>query len=460
MGRVSYENTADCVYDPHTEQYWDPASLDRELMRVFDLCNGCRMCFKFCPSFPTLFDAVDATEDANVFEVSAAKKDQIVDECFQCKLCYVNCPYTATDEHKYNIDYPALMQRYRLIKSKKDGIRLREKILQNPDLAGKMNSGLISGLVNYALNSNFHRAIAEAILGIHRKKKMPAFHRTTFMRWFEKRSKELEKNGGGVAANPSAKVVLFATCFVNFNNPRVGKDAVEVLEKNNVRVECPSQNCCGMPGLDSGDLDFALKKMRGNIEKLYPYAADGYKILAINPTCSLMLKKEYPVFMPEGELREKAQAISSATRDLHEFLFELKNEEKLNRDFQSSPGKVAYHVPCHLRMQNIGLRSRDIMKLIPGAKIVPVADCCGHDGTWAMKTEYFEMSLKTGKRTFDALKSQNANEVATDCPLAAIQLQQGLESEREAVHPISILAKAYRRPGDGGWEHPAVKPEE
>lgn len=184
------------------------------------------------------------------------------------------------------------MQRYRLIKSKKDGIRLREKILQNPDLAGKMNSGLISGLVNYALNSNFHRAIAEAILGIHRKKKMPAFHRTTFMRWFEKRSKELEKNGGGTAVNPSAKVVLFATCFVNFNNPRVGKDAVEVLEKNNVRVECPNQNCCGMPGLDSGDLDFAMKKMRGNIEKLYPYVADGYKILAINPTCSLMLKKD------------------------------------------------------------------------------------------------------------------------------------------------------------------------
>lgn len=459
MGHVSYENTADAIYDPHDAKFWDESSLNNELARVFDLCNGCRMCFKFCPSFPSLFEAVDRT-DNDVFKLTQADKDKVVDECFQCKLCYVNCPYTATDEHKYNVDYPALMQRYRMIDTKKNGLGLREKVLQNPDLAGKANTGLISGVVNWALNNNFHRKIAQAILGIHKDKRMPAFHRTSFSRWFKKHRARLEKEGGGIAADPAAKVVLFSTCFVNYNNPRVGKDAVDVLEKNNVRVECPSQNCCGMPGLDTGDIDFAVKKMEKNIASLYPYAEQGYKILAINPTCSLTLKKEYPNFMPPGELREKARVISKATRDLHEFLFELKQEEKLNRDFKSSPGKVAYHVPCHLRMQNIGFRSRDIMKLIPGTKIAPVAECCGHDGTFAMKEEFFEMSMKTGKKSFDALKAAGGDQVATDCPLAAIQLQQGMDLDEAAIHPIQVLARAYKSPEAGGWEHPAVKPEE
>lgn len=452
MNRVSYENTADAIYDPHDAQYWDATSLDRELMRVFDLCHGCRLCFKFCPSFPSLFDAVD-NNDADVFKITQADRDKVVGECFQCKLCYLNCPYTEADNHHYKIDYPALMQRYRMNDARRNGVGLREKVLQNPDLAGKANTGLISGVVNWTLNNNFHRAIAQAILGIHKDKRMPAFQRTSFSRWFQKRRRKQESSGG-IIADPVAKVVLFSTCFVNYNNPQVGKDTVEVLEKNQVQVECPNQNCCGMPGLDTGDLDFATGKMRKNIESLYPYAQQGYKILAINPTCSLTLKKEYINFMPPGEWRDKARVISAATRDLHEFLFELKADDRLNRDFRSSPGKVAYHVPCHLRMQNLGFRSRDIMKLIPGAKVTPVAECCGHDGTWAMKTEYFELSLKTGQKAFDSLKAQQADRVATDCPLAAIQLQQGMDLDEPAIHPIQVLARAYRTPENGGWPEP------
>lgn len=455
MGAVSYSEVKDAIYDPNDPLYWDGQSLDRELVRNFDLCNGCRMCFKLCPSFPTLFTAMDGVEH-DATKLDDTVRSQVLDECFQCKLCYVICPYTATDKHPYNIDYPALMERFRLNKARKEGVGLREKALQNPDLIGKLGGGAIARVSNALMKSNFHRSITQAIVGIHKQKTMPEFHRTSFMQWYRKRAKALAAN----VSPDAAKVALFATCFVNYNNPRVGKDAVEVLEKNGVHLECPNQNCCGMPALDSGDLKFALKQMKRNIDSLSPYVEQGYKILAINPTCSLTLKKKYAQFMPPGELQEKARALGEATMDLHEFLFELKKEEKFNRDFKSSPGKVAYHVPCHLRAQNIGFRSRDMMKQIPGAQVTPVTECCGHDGSWAMKEEFFEASLVAGKRAFEGLQAQQADVVATDCPLAAIQLEQGMQAKERPLHPVQVLARAYRAPEDGGWANPALKPDD
>ncbi|MCP5481736.1 MAG: 4Fe-4S dicluster domain-containing protein [Spirochaetales bacterium] len=456
MTSISYENTADVSYDPAEDKYWDKQSFERELARTFDLCHGCRMCFKYCPAFPSLFEAMDTTADGDVHNLTEADKNRVVGECYQCKICYVVCPYTKTDQHAYNIDFPALMQRAVNIKARDEGVGLREKLLQNPDLAGRMNTGLISRLVNGSMKSNFHRRIIQAILGIHKDKSMPEFHRTSFMRWFGRYRKEQEREGR-LIADPVAKVVLFPTCFVTYNNPFLGREAVEVLEKNQVHVECPKQNCCGMPPLENGDLKLARKKMRGNVEALLPFVDQGYKILAINPTCSMTLKKEYVTFLPV-EWRERAQRIADATMDPHEFLFELKKEDKFNRDFKSTPGDVAYHVPCHLRAQNIGFRSRDMMKTVPGSKIGVVAECCGHNGTWAMKEEYFEMSLKAGERAFEGLKESGAEVVATDCPLAAIQLEQGMDLSSRPLHPIQVLARAYREPGQGGWARAVTAP--
>lgn len=447
---ISFENTADVTYDPHDEKYWDESSLRREINRTFDLCHSCRMCFKFCPSFPDLFGTMDGHADGDVHKFTEADIDRVEDKCFQCKLCYVQCPYTDQDNHKYDLNFPALMQRRTNVRAKKSGVGLREKVLQNADMAGKMNTGFISRIVNATMKpGGFHRRVFQALLGVHKDKLMPEFHRASFMRWW----KNYKKKKDPAVAGSGEKVALFATCFVIYNNPRLGKECVDVLEHNDLDVVVPPQNCCGMPGIESGDLKFALKKMKRNVESLYPLAKEGYKILAINPTCSLTLKQEYMVYL-EGELREKARVVSAAVRDVHEYLFELKGEDKLKRDFKSTPGKVGYHVPCHLRAQNIGFRSRDIMKLIPGAKILPVAECCGHDGTWAMKTENFEMSLDTGKRAFEGLKESNPDRVSTDCPLAALQLEQGGELKERPEHPVQILYKAYRAPAEGGFSEP------
>ncbi|MCB1316671.1 MAG: hypothetical protein KDK27_11985 [Leptospiraceae bacterium] len=452
MDVISFENVADVCYDPNDPLYWDRDSLRREVDRTFDLCNSCRMCFKYCTAFPRLFEIMDGPADGDVRNISEADQKKVIGECYQCKICYVACPYTDADGHKYDLNFPALMQRAVNIDARENGISFRSKVLQNPDMAGKMNTGLISRLVNKTMNMNFHRKIMQAILGIHKDKKLPEFHRTSFARWFQKYRKKQEQEHT-LIADPVAKVVLFSTCFVNYNNPSLGRDVVEVLERNRVHVDCPEQNCCGMPALESGDLKFAIKKMKRNVRLLLPYAKQGYKILAVNPTCSLTLKQEYVRFLPEKD-RDDAQVVAQATMDLHEFLFELKKDDKLNRDFLSSPGKVAYHVPCHLRAQNIGFRSRDVMKLVPESQIGVVADCCGHDGTWAMKKEYFDLSMTAGKRAFEGLSEQNADVVATDCPLAAIQLEQGMQADTRPLHPIQVLARAYRRPEAGGWTKP------
>ena len=446
MPNISYENTGNAVYDPYDPKYQSTDSLENELNRTFDLCNSCRMCFKYCPSFPSLFEAMDRV-DANVLALTGKDKAKVVSECYQCRTCYVVCPYTETDKHPYKINFPALMLRAKILTARKKGVGFRERILGNPDALGRLNSGWFSGLLNRAMQNNLHRSLMHASIGIHKKKLMPAFHRVTFARWFHKYQKTHKRN---MQKDSQDKVVLFSTCFVNYNNPQVGKDTIAVMEKNQISVKHPKQNCCGMPALDSGNLKAAQKKMKGNVRRLLLYAEQNYKILAINPTCSLTLKNEYTRFLPPGKWREDAKKISEATMDLHEYLFELKNKGKFNRDFQSSPGKVAYHVPCHLRAQNIGFRSRDIIRLVPETSITPVTECCGHNGTWAMKKEYFDMSLETGKRAFEGLQSQNADVVATDCPLAAIQLKQGMGTNKEPVHPIQVIAKAYRNPEQGG----------
>ena len=196
-----------------------------------------------------------------------------------------------------------------------------------------------------------------------------------------------------------------------------------------------------MPALESGDVALAKRLARSNIESLLPHVEAGKKILAINPTCSYMLRKEYAGL--DGT--DAARKVAAATMDLCEYLFQRKQEGAFNRDFRSTPGRIAYHLPCHLKAQNIGYRSRDLMRLIPGASIRLVDQCCGHNGTWAMKKEFFPLSMLAGKKAFDEMKDAEPETMATDCPLAALQFEQALG--RRPIHPIQVLARAYRPDG-------------
>ena len=441
LDTIKYAPTDGLTYNPNDPKYWDKQALEKEITRTFDLCHGCRMCFKFCQSFPTLFDAVD--EHGDVRRIPDDVRWQVVDECFQCKLCYTTCPYTEAEKHEFKLDFPRLIMRANAIRRREKGVPLREKMLADPDRLGKLGS-LTSGLANWANNFAPNRALMQALMGIHRDKQLPRFEGETFESWARK------ENGGG-DETPGGKhpVVLFATCFVNYNKAEVGRAAYRVMTHNDCKVACPKLNCCGMPALDGGDVEFATKQARGNVERLLPWVENGYAVAVVNPTCSLMIRQEYPDLLDDPadrRIAEAARKVAEATRDLGEYLNELRKQGEFKEDFLSTPdGNVAYHAPCHLRMQSVGFRGRDLMRRIPGVKPKLVQECCGHDGTWAMKKEYFELSLKNGEKAFEGMKRAEAEVWSTDCPLAAIQFEQACG--KQPLHPVEVLDRAYREDG-------------
>ena len=435
--RISYLAGPSTCYDPSDPAYWDEALLKDEVERAFEICHGCRLCFKYCDSFPNLFKLLDGPRQGDVRALTGADRDGIMDDCFQCKLCEVQCPYTPREGHDFQLDFPRLVHRYQAIRKRREGFSLRDRVLGDPDLAGSLARKSF-GLANTMNRVKVHRWFMDKILGVHPQAHLPEFASATFEAWAEK--------SGRIADAPGAEAVLFQTCYIQHNDPQIGKDTLEVLERNGCQAKCVGGLvCCGMPAWEHGDLDSLRAQARHNLDVLMPHVLAGSKVVVINPTCAMMMRREYPELL-EGADRERARQLAAAIRDSGEFLWSIRNEPRANWEFQSSPGPVAYHAPCHLRAQSVGFKGRDLLKKIPGVTVSSVLECCGHDGTFAMKTETFDASRRLGGKAFAGMKGDTAAQVwATECPLAGLQFEQ--HAGRKALHPMTILARAYRRDG-------------
>jgi Fe-S oxidoreductase len=415
--------------DIRAPEFWDLGEVDRELRRVYDICGGCRRCLPLCPSFKVLFDRLDVDAvDGDVDKLPAADVKEVVDLCYQCKLCFNHCPYTPP--HRWEVDFPRLMLRARAAAARTGGVSLQDRVLGNTELVGKLGS-LTAPLSNWMSEVAVHRAFMQAVLGIHKDRNLPRFHRTTFSAWFRGRRPE--------APPPAAarKVAFFATCQVEYNDPAVGRAAVRVLERCGVDVSLPPQRCCGMPYLDGGAVSEARALIADNVRTFAAAAREGREIVAPGPTCSYMLKQEYPWL--DGS--DDARLVASRTRDLFEYLARLQADGGLRQDFARPLGKVAYHVPCHLRAQNLGVKSAEVLRAVPGTEVEVIERCSAVDGTWGFKKEYYELSLKVARPLFDAVASAGTPTVATDCPLAALQIAQGTKATPR--HPVQLLAHAY-----------------
>jgi Fe-S oxidoreductase len=298
------------------------------------------------------------------------------------------------------------------------------------------------GMANRMNRVSAHRWFMEKVLGIHRDKLLPDFADSTFERWAEREGRILS----APSSEKTPEVVVFQTCFVQNNEPQIGRDLLEVLDRNRISSACvKGLQCCGMPAWEHGDLEQMRKQASANLGVLMPFVESGAKVLAINPTCAMMMRREYPELLPRAE-REMAAKLAEAVQDPSEFLWSIRNEDRFNTDFHSTPGgAVAYHAPCHLRAQAVGFKGRDLLRKIPGVKPKLVMECCGHDGTHAMKVDGFEYSKRAGEKAFSEMKGAGAEIWATDCPLAALQFQQ--HAGVKPMHPISILARAYRKDG-------------
>jgi Fe-S oxidoreductase len=439
--RISYQAGKGTVYDTADPRYWDAELLKEETERVFEVCHGCRMCFKYCDSFPSLFSFIDDRHDGDVRGLTKRETDQVMDACFQCKLCEVQCPYTPREGHEFQLDFPKLVHRYQAQRLKREGAGLRKalrrRMLGNPDLAAKL-ARMSFGAANAMNRVKLHRWFMEKMLGVHKDAHLPDFAAQTFEAWAERE--------GRVQGKPGAEAVLFETCFVQNNDPGLGRDTLEVLDRNGCHAGCvKGLACCGMPAWEHGDLDLLRKQAKRNLDALMPHVEAGSKVIAINPTCAMMLRREYPELLAEED-RERAKKLAEAVRDPGEFLWSIRNEPRANWHFESTPGPIAYHAPCHLRAQAVGFKGRDLLRKIPGVTISTVMECCGHDGTYAMKFETYDDSKRIGEKAFHGMKSdENAQVWATECPLAGLQFEH--HAGRKALHPMTILARAYRKDG-------------
>ena len=423
------------MFDPEAQNFSDPSAVEAEFRRVTGICHTCRRCYNLCPSFDVLFRALDRPDvDGEAGRLDTKDLRAFSDLCYECRLCASRCPYIPP--HPWDVDVPRLVFRDRASRVKQEGKPgLRERVLSSADAVGQMGTKA-AGILNSVNESRPLRILLEKALGVHRDRLLPTFAPESFQTWWERRGGAAEPSGAAAAAS-DGRVALFVTCSLNFNAPEVARAAVAVLEQNGCEVVVPPQRCCGMPSLENGDIEGARECRLANVNALSPVARGGYTVLALGPTCGLMLLQEYPLL---GE-DEKGRLVSETTRDIGEYLMHRHAQGRLSLDFRRSPGRVLYQVACHLKVQSIGFPSRDLLKLIPGAEVETVEKCTGHDGTWSMKKEFFPLSLRVGGPVFEDVKARRPDTIATDCSLAALQIRQG--TGRTAKHPIVILAEAY-----------------
>lgn len=421
-------------------EFYNEAAVLKEMERVFDLCHGCRRCVSLCNSFPTLFDLVDNSES---MEVDGVKKDdywQVVDHCYLCDLCYMTkCPYTPP--HEWNIDFPHLMLRAKAVRFKQHGASMRDKLLSSTDLVGNLAGiPVVSQVVN-TLNQNatFRKGLAK--LGVHPNAIVPAYHSKT-ARQLINAEKTLEPSIAEPTARTTGKVAIFTTCYGNRNTPDTLADLMKVLEHNRLPVALMAkEQCCGMPKLELGDLEAVAAAKEVNIPQMLAMIQDGWDIVAPIPSCVLMFKQELPLMFPEDE---GVKRVKQRIFDPFEYLILRHREGKLKTDFKQSLGKVAYHTACHLRVQNIGYKTREMLELIPDTKVELLERCSGHDGTYAVKAEFHEISMKICRPIVNKLKQSKPDYYGSDCPMAGDQIENGLDEGADApTHPLTMLRIAY-----------------
>ena len=425
--------------DWENPNFTDEKLLDDELRRVFDICHGCRRCFNLCESFPKLFDLIDESKSGELDTVKSKDFKPVVDACTLCDMCFLTkCPYVPP--HEFNLDFPHLMLRYRVLERKKNENSIIDDQLTKTDRNGKFFSKF-SNLANWSTKTSnkITRPIMEMLLRVDKEAELPKFYKNTLM-------EVIKKDKNSFTSSSKEKVIIFPTCFVNYNNPNLGVIAKKIFQKLGIEHEFFYEVCCGMPQLEGGDIKSVSEKAKKTSSDLKKYIDDGYKVISIVPSCSLMIKYEWPLLVPDSE---EINHLSKNTYDICEYLVKFIQENSLSDLIKpiDNHESVTLHISCHSRAQNIGQKPTELLRMIPNLKLDVIERCSGHGGSWGVKKNNFEMALKVGKPVSrKAIQSKNKY-IVSECPLAGTHIKQGMDkiekNDTKALsHPLEIFIKS------------------
>jgi glycerol-3-phosphate dehydrogenase subunit C len=423
--------------------FYDEEKLEAELRRVFDICHGCRRCFNLCDSFPRLFDLIDESKTGELDAVDSKDFKPVVDACTLCDMCFMTkCPYVPP--HEFDLDFPHLMLRYRAVEQRKGMRGFAETQLTQTDRNGRLGSAA-APLANWATKEGnaLTRPLLQAAAGVHKDAALPKFNARTFVA--RAAAEPLQVNADAPAHG--RKAVLYATCYGNYNNPEIGVATRAVLARNGVETEVVYPGCCGMPQLEQGDIAKVAGKARNVAAELRPWIDKGYAVIALVPSCALMMKFEWPLIVGDDE---NVAVLSKAARDVSEYIVDIAKKEGLADGLGTLDGGVSVHLACHARAQNVGAKAAEMLRLLPGADIAVIERCSGHGGSWGIMKDNFETALKVGKPAARQAVRNAKRYLASECPLAGLHIAQGIEmldGEKPAIetvaHPIILFARAY-----------------
>ena len=424
-----------------SEAFYDAGQCTAEMERIFEICHGCRRCVSLCTAFPTLFDLIDEGKTGEIDGVDKKDFDKVVDQCYLCDMCYMSkCPYVPP--HPWNVDFPHVMLRAKAIHFKEGRTGFRDRLLSSTDTLGKFAGiPIVTRTVNAVNHQSATRALLEKQLGVDAKAWLPDFA----LRKFRSSAPESASHPVQDGQRTPGKVAVFSTCYINYNEPGIGLDLLKILEHNRIPYRVVEKEaCCGMPRLELGDLEGVAKLKDVNIPPLAKLAREGYAIVTPVPSCTLMFKQEIPLMFP-GDA--DVQSVREAMFDPFEYLVARHRDGLLSTDFKQPLGKVSYHIPCHARVQNIGRKTEDLLKLIPGTELHTVERCSGHSGTWGVKKEFHALAMKIGRPVFRSMAGFTPDHISSDCPLAGHHIAQGMQESGEPAksldHPLTLVRMAY-----------------
>jgi FAD/FMN-containing dehydrogenase/Fe-S oxidoreductase len=416
---------------------WKPAEVRNECTT----CNGCGSCRteaagrRMCPLFrATRTEAATPRAKANLLRhlltnghvrrLSADDVREVADLCVNCKMCALECPA--------HVNVPKLMLEAKAANVAQHGSDRASWVLSRAEGFAAFGS-LFAPLANRALGSRTARWLLEKLVGVSRRRRLPAFATRSFLR------RAHRKGWTRPPRSRQPRLAYFVDLFANYNEPLIAEAAVAVLRHNGFAVYVPPEQLgSGMAALAQGDVEAARETAAHNIRLFADLVREDYLILCSEPTAAIMLRQDYLDLVEDAD----AHLVADHTVELTAFLRELHRQGHLRTEFQPLSLSVGHHVPCHLKALGQPPAGPELLSLVPGLQVRTIdVSCSGMAGTFGFKRENYAVSLEAGRPMLDELRGSGVRYGSTECSACRLQMEDG--TRKRTLHPVQYLALAY-----------------